>query len=143
MTSDLITVDTKWACVSLLFLLLWSTTSFAGTGSWEDRSIAADIASERGSYLESENHLVVALKEAEQVGRLDPNSAANLADLAEAYAGQGNFDEAEALFMRALVIMKSAPETDDRDITEYLEKLADFYRAKALYLSKLRAVDGD
>ena len=143
MTSNLIAIDTKWARVSLLFLLLCSTASFAGTESWEDRSIAADITSERGSYREAENHMEVALKEAEQAGRPDPNSAASLTNLAEAYADQGNFHEAEALFMRALVIMKSAPDTDDSEITEHLKKLADYYRAKAVYLRNLRTVDGD
>ena len=143
MSKQLTTIGTKWALVSLLILLLWATTANAGMGRWEDRLIAANVAYESGSYSEAERHLAVALKEAEQAGQLDPRLAESHANLAQVYVDQGDFDKAEALFKRGLVILNSARGTVHRDIAGYLKKLAACYRSKAVHLRKLAAVDGD
>ena len=143
MSKHLTAIESKWALASLLTLLLWTTTANAATGRWEDRLIAANLAYESGSYIEAERHLAVALKEAEQVGQLDPRLAESHANLANVYVDRGDFDKAETLFKRGLVILKSAPGTLQRDIAGYFTNLAAFYRAKAVYLKDLATVDGD
>ncbi len=143
MSKQIFTFNTKLALVSLLTLLLWATTTNAEIGRWEDRLIAANLAYESGRYSEAEMHLAVALEQAEQVGKLDPRLAESHANLAMIYVGQSDFEKAEALLKRGLVILKSAPGTVQGDITGYIKTLATFYQAKAVHLKELAAVDGD
>ena len=141
MSKQLTTIETKWALVSLLTLLLWAPTANAEIERWEDRLIAANLAYESGAYIEAERNLMAAFQEAEQAGQLDRRLVEICANLAKVYVDLNDFVKAEALFKHGLVILKSAHGTVQRDIASYFKTLAAFYRAKAVY-NRSMAGDG-
>ena len=103
----------------------------------------ANLAYERGNHDQAERRLTAAIAAAAQAGELDKRLADSLANLAETYVEQAQFDKAHGLFVRGLVILKQAPGADRLDIAEYVNNLAALYHAKAAYLKKLAAVDRD
>ncbi|MFN8642631.1 MAG: tetratricopeptide repeat protein [Candidatus Binatia bacterium] len=61
------------------------------------------------------------------------STARAMVDLAELYRGQARFEEAEALFLRAIARYESLPTAPPRALVRPLNSLALVYRAQGLY----------
>ena len=64
----------RWFLVGLLWLLLWSTSVWAGEEDWRKYNTAGIKAYERGDYVDAEKLWSAALEEAEELGVEDPRS---------------------------------------------------------------------
>ncbi len=91
-------------------------------------------AFQEGRHGDAERILVADLA---RVERQQPDSLAAaraLVDLAELYRGQARFEEAEALFQRAIALLDSLPgAAQQRALVKPLNSLALVYRAQGLY----------
>ena len=69
--------------------------------------------------------MTAALEEAKKFGEQDPRLATTLNNLAALYLGQGQYDEAEPLFRRALAIVEKAQGPEHPNVAISLENYAE------------------
>ena len=122
-------------CLPLGSLLLAACVASlpAQDPAWDTQMEAGAAAFDAGRYVEAEQHLNAALKEAEQFGRDDPRLAASLLLLGRVYRAQGNYAEAEPLLHRALAIQEKALGPEHPDVATSLHHLALLYRDQGAY----------
>src|SRR5438552_1074770 len=75
---------------------------------WKAQTEAGHQAYQQGRFLEAEQFLAAAVREAERFGPQDPRLGASLYSLALLYQAQGKYAEAEPLYQRALAIVEKA-----------------------------------
>ncbi len=119
---------TRWLLVGLLCLGLWPMVAASAQETRWD-SILADAAKayQQADYAEAEKLFLAALKEAEKFGNQDPRLATSLNNLAELYRAQGNYEQAEPLYRRALAIDEKALGPEHPGLATDLNNLAGLY----------------
>jgi tetratricopeptide (TPR) repeat protein len=90
-------------------------------------------AFQEGRHGDAERLLADALARAQRQQPDSFTAARAMVDLAELYRGQARFDEAEALFRRALALLEAMPGVPARALVRPLNSLALVYRAQGLY----------
>ncbi len=123
----------KWLLVGLLWLLLWSTSAWAGEEDWRKYNTAGIKAYQRGDYVDAEKLWSAALEEAEEFGVEDPRFATSLNNLAVLYKAQGRYAEAEPLYQRALAIYEKALGPDHPTTATQLNNLVVLYDTQGKY----------
>ena len=117
----------------LAILWLWPAAALAQVEPWQSHMVAGVQAYHQGNYPEAEKHLVAAVKEAEGFGPQDPRLATSLNNLALLYYRQGEYIEAEPLYLRALAIDEKALGSDHPALAIDLNNLAELYRAQSKF----------
>src|SRR5215831_20391768 len=84
-----------------LFLLLLPTCQ---QETWESAMAAGQQAVREGNYTDAERIYLAAVRKAEEFGPQDRRVAISLSQLAQVYAGQGKYVEAEPVYLQALKI---------------------------------------
>ena len=118
----------------LAILWLWPAAALAQVEPWQSHMVAGVQAYHQGNYPEAEKHLVAAVKEAEGFGPQDPRLATSLNNLALLYYRQGEYIEAEPLYLRALVIAEMALGPDHTLVATILRNLERLYYAEGKYV---------
>ena len=95
---------------------------------WMWYNAAGIEAHQEGRYAEAEQHLTVALKQAEKFGEQDARLADSLNYLASLYQDQGNYAQAEPLYRRALAIAEKALGSEHPNVATTLENYAELLR---------------
>lgn len=101
--------------------------------SWEAAMAAGQQAAARGDFGTAERSLSGAIVKAERFGRDDPRVALSLSQLAQVYAVQGKYVEAEPLYGRALKIYQSARGEESLDVAATLNNLGVLHRMHGQY----------
>jgi tetratricopeptide (TPR) repeat protein len=100
---------------------------------WRKCAEGAKRAYQVKDYDQAEKLLQWALQEAEKFGAADPRLAVTLHNLANLYATQARYADAEPLYQRALGILEKARGPEHPEVAMALVGLADFYAAQAKY----------
>lgn len=100
---------------------------------WENYIRSGKSFTKLHDFDQGERMLKAALKVAEEWGPKDPRLGVTLNNLARLYQTQGRFDEAEAVFKRALAIAESERGPDHVDTAVGLSNLASLYSACKRY----------
>ncbi len=95
---------------------------------WESNEDAGLEALEQGQYLEAEELLLAALKQAEKFGDQDTRLVTSLNNLANLYRAQGKHSEVEPLLQRALAIYEKTLGPEHPYVALGLENYAAFLR---------------
>ena len=95
---------------------------------WMWYNVAGIEAHQEGRYPEAEQHLTVALKQAEKFGEQDARLATSLNNLASLYQDQGNYPQVEPLYNRALAMREKVLRPDHPDVATTLENHAELLR---------------
>ena len=93
--------------MGLLLLLLAPGCASVRGPDWETNIATAEKAYLRGDFEEAERHLDRSIQQAEGFEEGDPRLAVSLNNLGRVRQAQGQYDEAESLFRRALGITES------------------------------------
>lgn len=88
---------------------------------------------QRGRYNEAEKRFLAALKEGEAFGSENPRVAVSLNAVAEVFALQGRYAEADAHIRRALEISEKSLGQNHKLVAEALENIARLYYAQRKY----------
>ena len=75
---------------------------------------AGQQAVQQGNYADAERMFLVAVRKAEEFGLEDRRVAVSLSQLAQVYAGQGKYVEAEPVYLQALKIYQAVPANSRR-----------------------------
>ena len=95
---------------------------------WNKALERGQALEEEGRYVQAEDALVQALKQAERFGLSDPRVAACLNGLAHFYQSRGNRDAAEPLYLRTIKILESSLGPAHIETGNAWLNLAEFYR---------------
>lgn len=137
----------RFATYFILSLLIMSQPIFVGCSQQEPPDLFSETMElyRAGDYQAAIATAQKALDEAEKEFDSDnPKIAYSLNNLALLHTYLGNYDQAEPLFLRALAIIKGAPELSDHDATAYMGNLGMLYKnqsrlneAESLYVQVL------
>ncbi len=115
---------------------------------WRKCAEGAKRAYQQKDYGQAEKLLKWALQEAEKFGPDDPRLAVTLHNLANLYATQDRFVEAEPLYVRALGILEKVRGPEHPEVAMAAVGLADFYtvqgkigEAEPLYKRAIAALE--
>lgn len=94
---------------------------------------AGQQAVQEGSYAEAERILLLAVHKAEKFGLEDRRVAVSLSQLAQAYAGQGKYLEAEPIYSQALKVYQAVHGELHLDVAATLNNLGVLHRMYGQY----------
>ncbi|HSE58604.1 MAG TPA: tetratricopeptide repeat protein, partial [Nitrospiraceae bacterium] len=96
--------------------------------SWEETLAAGQRALEQRNYAEAERQFRAAVEKAEAFGQEDRRVAVSLSQLADVYAAQRRYVEAEPVYGRALAIYQVVHGEDHPDVAAMLNNLGVVHR---------------
>lgn len=111
-------------------LIMSASTCISAVGQsieWETYVDAGRSEYGRGDYEKAVRLFQAATSEAERTQN-GPQLAVSLSELAKVYAAQGKYDQAAALYNRALQIAEAANDPDQRLVAAVLTNWANVYR---------------
>jgi tetratricopeptide (TPR) repeat protein len=100
---------------------------------WESAMAAGQQAVQQGNYANVERIFLVALHIAEEFGLEDRRVAVSLSQLAQVYAGQGTYVEAESVYLQALKIYQTVHGEFHADVAATLNNLGVLHRMYGQY----------
>jgi tetratricopeptide (TPR) repeat protein len=115
--------------VSLLALLLPACQQ----QTWEAAMAAGQQAVQQGNYADAERIFLAAVHKAEEFGLQDRRVAVSLSQLAQVYAGQGKYVEAEPIYLQALKIYEGVYGENHADVAATLNNLGVLHRMYGQY----------
>ena len=115
----------------LLALALWLVGCRQQT--WESSMAAGQQAMQQGHYAEAERMFSAAVAKAEAFGREDRRVAVTLSQLAQSYAAQGKYVEAEPVYLQALKIYQAVHGEQHVDVAATLNNLGVLHRMHGQY----------
>lgn len=113
---------------SVMMLAVASLELSCTSESWEETLAAGQRALQQRHYGEAERQFRVAVEKAEAFGREDRRIAVSLSQLAEVYAAQRRYLEAEPIYGRALSIYQVVHGEDHPDVAAMLNNLGVVHR---------------
>jgi tetratricopeptide (TPR) repeat protein len=100
---------------------------------WESAMAAGQQAIQQGNYADAERLLLLAVRKAEEFGLEDRRVAVSLSQLAQVYAGQGKYVEAEPVYLQALKIYQAVHGEFHADVAATLNNLGVLHRMYGQY----------
>ncbi|MBI3667571.1 MAG: tetratricopeptide repeat protein, partial [Acidobacteria bacterium] len=129
----------RWGvCFPLLALVFFAEVGRAQDKPWNDYSLEAKQLREAGRYPEAEKAYLAALRQAEAIGKPDPQLAVTLNGLALLYQTQGRYAEAEPRYRRAADLFEELYGPKDLTLATTLHNLAELCRQEGKYLEAER-----
>ena len=112
----------------VLGLSFWFACTSVSDEEWWKYIHAGMKAYQQGRYTDAETSWLAALEEAKQFGDEDVRLATSLNNLALLYNTQGQYGQAEPLYLRALAILEKALGPEHPNVASGLENYADLLR---------------
>ena len=100
---------------------------------WESAMAAGQQAVQQGNYADAERMFLVAVRKAEEFGLEDRRVAVSLSQLAQVYAGQEKYVEAEPVYLQALKIYQAVHGEFHADVAAMLNNLGVLHRMYGQY----------
>ncbi len=112
----------------VLGLSFWFACTSVSDEEWWKYIHAGMKAYQQGRYTDAETSWLAALEEAKQFGDEDVRLATSLNNLALLYNTQGQYGQAEPLYLRALAILEKTLGPEHPNVASGLENYADLLR---------------
>lgn len=119
-------------------IILLALSYSCGQQTWEETMQAGETAFQHGQYGDAERIFAAAVKKADQFGPHDRRAAVSLSRLAQAYAAQSKFVEAEPLYLQALAIYQDVYGENHLDVAVTLNNLGVLHRKHGQYADAKR-----
>jgi tetratricopeptide (TPR) repeat protein len=140
-------VTSRWMAV-FTCLILGATTYAQEINLWQQHAEAAKKAHQQGDEAQAEKLLQLSHQEAEKFGPDDPRCAVSMHNLANFYASQGKFAQAEPLYQRAVAVLEKVRGAEHPQTALARVGLADLYQvegrlpeAEPLYLRSVTGLE--
>jgi len=100
---------------------------------WESAMAAGQQAVQQGNYADAERIFLAAVHKAEEFGLQDRRVAISLSQLAQVYAGQGKYVEAEPVYLQARKVYQAVHGGNHADVAATLNNLGVLHRMYGQY----------
>jgi tetratricopeptide (TPR) repeat protein len=121
-----------WSAV-VACLILGAAAHAQDVNLWQKQAEEAKKAHQRGDQAQAEKLLQLSYQEAEKFGPDDPRFAVSLHNLANFYASQGKYSQAEPLSQRAVAILEKVRGAEHPQTAVARVGLADLYQVEGRY----------